>query len=194
MKFQRSAIVVLAGLLFALPGFARAQSVDAFVGLNALTASQAVQNIPRLGGGLFPSAGVSLFLGSVGIGGEVAFRAKQGNNLDTGVRPVYYDVNLILDPIHISRSIVPELMLGVGAQSLRAFSGLTQCGTVSGCTNYASSNHLTGHVGLALKLYVTEHIFLQPEAHFYFIRNNTQLQATNSERFGVSLGYSLGGS
>ena len=187
MRSIRTALIVLAGLL--LVRLAPAQSLDAFVGLNALTANQAVQNIPRLGGGLFPSAGVNFMLGAVGVGGEVAFRAAQNSS---SLRPIYYDFNLLLDPFHISRSIVPELMVGVGAQTIRSYQGLAQCSGLSGCVDYAGS-HLSGHVGLAFKVYLTEHIFLRPEAHFYFIRNNQQFQASSAERFGISLGYTLGG-
>ncbi|HVB41023.1 MAG TPA: hypothetical protein VNE83_08990 [Terriglobales bacterium] len=186
-------LIALAAVCLAGAPIAQAQSIDAFAGLNALTASQAVQNIPRLGGGLFPSAGVSLFLGPVGIGAEAAFRSQQSNSQATGLRPIYYDVNLIFDPIHISRSIVPELMVGVGAQSIQAYSGLTQCGSLNACSTYANANHLTGHVGLALKVYLTEHIFLQPEAHFYFVRHNAAFQAANAQRFGISLGFTFGG-
>ncbi|HUX66278.1 MAG TPA: hypothetical protein VMV31_02185 [Terriglobales bacterium] len=187
MRALRTTLIVLAGLLLA--PLAPAQSLDAFVGLNALTASQAVQNIPRLGGGLFPSAGVNLFLGAVGVGGEVAFRATPNSS---SLRPIYYDFNLLLDPFHISRSIVPELMVGLGAQTVRSYQGLAQCSGLGGCASYASS-HLSAHLGLAFKVYLTEHIFLRPEAHFYFIRNNQQFQASSAERFGVSLGYTLGG-
>lgn len=188
MRSARTLILVaLALLLTALPA-ARAQSLDVFAGLNALTARQAISNIPQLGGGLFPSAGVNLFIGAVGIGGEVAFRA-QHNSSD--LRPIYYDVNLLLDPVHIARSIVPELMVGVGAQSIQALKGAASCGGLSSCAQYAGSN-LAGHVGLGLKVYLTEHIFLRPEAHFYFIRNNSAFGTSNTQRFGVSLGYSFG--
>jgi len=182
------------GFCMAGNAVASAQSIDVFAGLNALTASQAIQNIPRLGGGLFPSAGVELMLlGPVGVGGEVAFRGSAQNYSGTSLRPIYYDINLVATPITISRSIVPVVMVGIGSQSLRAFQGLTQCGTPGGCVTYASSNHLTAHLGLGLKVYVTQHIFLRPEAHFYFIRHNTEFATTNAERFGISLGYSLGG-
>lgn len=195
MKTVRSALILLTALFLAGTTGVTAQSLDAFVGLNAVTANQAIQNIPRLGGGLFPSAGVNLMLlGPVGIGGEVAFRANQSNSQSTGLRPIYYDINLVATPITISRSIVPVIMVGVGAQSLRAYQGLTQCGSVSNCSSYANSNHLTAHFGLAVKVYLTQHIFLSPEAHFYFIRHNLEFQATNAERFGISLGYTLGGS
>lgn len=129
-------------------------------------------------------------LGAVGIGGEVAFRATQNSS---SLRPIYYDVNAVLEPFHISRSIVPVLMVGVGAQTIQDYEGaVTQCSGLTPCAAYAST-HLSAHLGLAFKLYLTEHFFLRPEAHFYFIHNNQQFQTSNAERFGVSLGYTLGG-
>lgn len=188
MRIVRCLACLICGWL-AASVLVSAQALDVFAGLNALTASQAVSSIPRLGGGLFPSAGVSLYLGPVGIGAEAAFRASQSS---AQIRPIYYDVNFLLQPIHISRSIIPEFMLGVGAQSIRDYQNLGSCGGVSGCVNYAST-HLAGHLGVGLKFFVTEHLFLRPEAHFYFIRNNQAFQTSNSQRFGVSLGYEFGG-
>ncbi len=189
MKLRASALAVLAGLaLAAAPALSSAQSVDVFAGLNALSASQAVQNIPRLSGGVFPSVGVNLFFGMFGVGAEVAGRATRNSS---GIRPVYYDVNLLVDPIHISRSIIPIFMFGLGAQSISSYTGLVSCGGVGPCTSYVGS-HLSAHVGMDLKVYLTEHLFLQPEAHFYFIRNN-QLQAASAQRYGVSLGWTFGG-
>jgi len=168
---------------------AQAQSLDAFFGLNAVTASQAVQNIPKLGGGVFPSAGVNLFLGAVGVGAEAAFRA---NTNSTGFRPVYYDVNLLIDPFYVSRSISPEFMIGAGAQHIGDYGAAASCGGLSNCVNYAS-NHLALHLGVGVKVYLTQHIFVRPEAHFYFIHNNQAFQTSSTQRFGISLGYTLGG-
>jgi hypothetical protein len=190
MKFHAAVLVgTLALALAVAPRACPAQSLDLFAGLNALTAQQAVQNIPQLGGGLFPSVGANLLFGPVGIGAEVAGRVTRNSS---GIRPVYYDVDLLLDPIHISRSIVPIFMFGVGAQNIASYTGLTTCGGVGSCTSYVGS-HLSAHVGLDLKVYLTEHLFIQPEAHFYFIRNNQQFQASSAQRFGVSLGWSFGG-
>lgn len=188
MRIVRCLACLLGGWL-AASVLAPAQSLDVFAGLNALTASQAVSSIPRLGGGLFPSAGVSLYLGPVGIGAEAAFRAAKSS---ASIRPIYYDVNFLVEPIHVSRSIIPELMLGLGAQTVRDYQNLGSCGALSNCVNYAGT-HFAGHVGVGLKVFVNEHIFLRPEAHFYFIRNNQAFQTSNSERFGVSLGYTFGG-
>lgn len=192
MKTTFRLLIVSASLLFLAAGAASAQSVDAFFGVNALTASQAVQNIPKLGGGVFPSAGAEVRFGDIGVGAEVAFQANPQTFDATELRPIYYDVNLILEPFHQSETVVPVFMVGLGAQSLRAFQGVSQCGTPSGCTAYVSSNHLTAHLGIGVKLYLTKHIFLRPEAHFYFIHNNTEFAATSSQRWGISIGYTFG--
>ncbi len=190
MKLHASALAIAAGLVLAVaPAPASAQSVDVFAGLNALTANQAVANIPQLSGGVFPGAGVNIFFGLIGIGAEVAGRATRNSS---GIRPVYYDVNLLVDPIHISRSIIPIFMFGLGAQSISSYTGLAGCGGVGPCTSYVGS-HLSAHLGFAVKVYLTEHLFVQPEAHFYFIRNNQQFQAASAQRYGVSLGWTFGG-
>ncbi|MGH9477149.1 MAG: hypothetical protein ACRD1C_12580 [Terriglobales bacterium] len=187
MKSTRTALLsVLSVAIFVCLPAVHAQTLDVFAGLNALTAKQAIQSLPKLGGGLFPSAGADLFLGPVGIGGEVSFRATTNSS---GLRPTYYDFNVLLAPVHITRSIIPELMLGLGSQDIHGITGLASCGSLSNCSTYAG-NHLAAHVGVAAKVFITEHIFLRPEAHFYFIHNNTAFP--NAQRWGVSLGYSFG--
>lgn len=175
-----------AGLLFATLPAARAQSVDVFAGLNVLTAKE-VSQIPKLGGGVFPSAGAELWLGAIGIGAEAAFRAT---TTDQNLRPTYFDVNLLLSPFHITRSAWPELMVGLGSQNVQGFEDLGSCGSLSNCAQFAG-HHLAAHLGLALKIYATEHFFVRPEAHFYFVHDNQAFP--NAQRFGVSLGYSFGG-
>src|SRR5438270_1508071 len=49
-----------------------------------------------------------------------------------------------------------------------------------GCTNYVSSNHLLGHVGGALRLYMTKSVYLAPEAHFYFVHNNIEFTSAHA--------------
>ncbi|MGH9413926.1 MAG: hypothetical protein ACRD0Y_09325, partial [Terriglobales bacterium] len=99
MKLTRTALLSALALgIFLLPA-AQAQSLDVFAGMNALTAKQAVSNLPKLSGGLFPSAGVDLFFGPIGIGAEASFRASKDA---AGLRPTYYDFNVLLDPIHIT--------------------------------------------------------------------------------------------
>lgn len=148
-----------------------------------------------IGGGAYPSVSANvLFWKNIGVQGEVAWRAKQ--NLYQGAQPyrtIFYDFNGIWAPRY--KRIGPELMGGIGAESNRLYTGNYQCSGFSGtCTNYVSSNHLAGHIGGGVKLYVTHSIFLRPEGHMYFIRNNSEFADNKAYRVGVSVGYSFGGS
>jgi len=185
-------IVLLAFLGLVLAGPARAQSVDVFFGLNALTAQQAQSSIPRLGGGLFPSVGADIMLlHTFGVGAEFTYRQKSNNYANTSARPAYYDVNAIWMPFHLP-FLSPEIQVGLGAAHLQAYQAVANCNGATNCFNVAEANHLTGHLGAGLRINLVHGFFLRPEAHFYYIRHNLALART-AQRFGVSLGYSFGG-
>ncbi|MGH9481127.1 MAG: hypothetical protein ACRD1L_03455, partial [Terriglobales bacterium] len=131
MRVVRTALIVVVGLALAGLTAAPAQSLDAFFGLNGLYANQTVTANPPLGGGLFPSAGANLWLGPVGVGAEGSWRASRSS---AGLRPLYYTVDALFSPIHIARSFWPELMVGVGAQTVSSSSGTVHCST--NCSAY----------------------------------------------------------
>lgn len=197
MKTHR--LILVAVCIMVLAGVGAAQSVDAFFGFNTLTADHNDQ-FPYMGGGFFPSVGGDLVLfntpliGAWGFGGEVAWRGKQMAYINSfgvfPVRPILYDFNLVWEPISLPR-ITPVIELGVGAESLRVYSSQFTCGSFTGCTNYQSSNHLMGHLGVGVRLYLTDHIFIQPDAHLYVIRHNIEFQVPNARRFGIAIGYTL---
>lgn len=198
MKAYRLFAVLIC--ILALGRWGAAQSVDAFFGFNTLTANHN-DMFPYMGGGFFPSVGGDLilfnapFLGAWGVGGEVAWRGKQmvytaQNGFVAPVRPILYDFNLVWEPVSLPR-ITPVIELGFGAESLRVYTPTFTCSSFSGCTNYQSSNHLMGHLGVGVRLYLTDHIFIQPDAHLYAIRHNLEFQVPNARRFGIAIGYTL---
>ena len=182
---------------FALPRTAHAQQLDAALGFGTMTAPSnfvplAQDNIVSQRGGLFPSiSGDVLFMHhhQLGVQGEVAWRASQG--LYAGqlpYRPILFDFNGIWAP-RLGKKAQGELMAGFGGETLR-FYGQINC-TFVGCTNYVSSEHLTGHIGAGIRLYVWHNVFIRPEAHYYAIHNNNEFPSSNANRFAVSIGYSL---
>jgi hypothetical protein len=190
-------LLLLGCFVCLLGSFAGAQSIDAFFGMNTLITRPTQSNYPNLGGGLYPTIGADLMLWhTLGFGGEVAWRGSTGSYFNPSVfvgpvRPIFYDFNLVFTP-PIPR-ITPELQAGFGAESLRYYQPYYNCSSFSGCTNYLSSNHILGHLGAGLRFYVRGHIFLRPEAHFYFVRHNTADFYPNSAvRVGMSIGYTLG--
>jgi hypothetical protein len=175
----------------------QAQQFDAAIGFHGVTGPAAAdagrKNQPQtIGGGVFPSVSVSVLpWGRVGIQGEVAWR--YGQNLYQGFqpfRPIFFDFNGIWVP-EFGEKAAAELMAGFGFQSTRFYQAIYNCSAFGGCTNYVSSNHLLGHVGAGFRYYVTRNIFVRPEAHLYFVRNNFEFSGGRANRIGISFGYSF---
>ncbi len=195
MKLPRLAVFVLVVFALALTQ-ASAQSVDAFFGLNWVKATAPTSGTSfgyptdTIGNGVFPSVGGDIiFFHGMGIGGEVAWRGKTGTFQGYTFRPIFYDFNLIDQPFSLPR-LVPELQAGIGGESLRFYTGQYNCSYTS-CTNYVSSNHFLFHLGAGVKFYATSHIFVRPEAHVYFVRNNSDFADGVIKRFGVAIGYTF---
>lgn len=192
-------------MLFAITSTAQAQQFDIAFGFGTVGGNPAsdasaadiangVHQNQYIGGGGYPSfSGDFLFFGPkkmLGVGGEVAWRAHQ--NVDEffePYRPILYDFNLVFAP-SLGKKAQAELQGGVGAESLRFYQPVFNC-TFFGCTNYTSSNHFLTHVGGGLRYYFWHNVFIRPEAHFYYVRNNFEFAGPRVTRYSVSLGYSL---
>ena len=194
---RKLTLVVTLFTLFLMVKSAHAQQFDVAFGLSAVKSTPAANAtgnyFPQaVGGGAFPVFSADFLIKDhFGVQGEAAFRASQ--NLYAGsqpFRPIFYDFNGIYAP-KFGR-IEPEVMAGIGAESVRFYQPFFNC-SFTGCTNYTSSNHFMGHVGGGIRLYIFGHVFVRPEAHVYLIHNNFQFSSGTAERFGVSLGYTLGG-
>jgi hypothetical protein len=144
-----------------------------------------------MAGGLYPSFSVDFLLHhNLGIMGEMSWRG--GRNLYEGYepyRPIFYDINGIWAP-RISKKVGAELSAGIGAESIRFYSGSYNCNFIT-CTDYVSSNHFLGHVGGGIKIYVHGNIFVRPEANFYLVHNNNEFSAGYGTRVGASIGYTF---
>lgn len=189
------ALTLVFTLTFAIG--ARAQEFDAAFGFGTVKALGASTNssgvfFPSLSGGLYPSfSGMFRLKRHIGFGGEVAWRGKQAQYPASFVfipyRPLFYDFNAVYGRTY--KKVGIDGMAGIGGEDLRFYTG-TNCGSFS-CTNYQSSNHFAGHLGVDLRYYVWGHVFVRPEAHYYFIHNNVEFNNVNASRFAVSIGYSF---
>lgn len=193
-----SLFITLATMLFFAAGL-QAQQFDAAFGFGTVTAPSASTNssgisFPSLSGGLYPSfSGNVLFWHHLGVGGNVAWRARQalypvGFGAVVPYRPLFYDFNAVYGH-NFSKKVGGDVMAGIGGEDTRFYTGIN-CGTIS-CTNYQSSNHVAFHVGADLRYYVWGHLFVRPEAHYYVIHNNVEFNNVNASRFAVSIGYSF---
>lgn len=202
MKTPAKKGTLLAIMSFAvLLGAAQAQQLDGFFGFSAVHATSAgdagANYSPQsIGGGLTPSAGADFMLShNLGVGAEFSWRGSraiyQPLTVAIPYRPFFYDFNAIWVPrISLSDRVNPEIMAGIGGENTR-FYVAPSCG--SGCQNYATSNHFLGHFGGGLRIYATRNIFIRPEAHVYLVHNNNEFSSPYATRFGVSIGYTLGG-
>ncbi len=180
---------------FLIGGKAQAQQIDAAFGVSGVTSPSSISSpsfSPQIiGGGAFPVfSGDVLIKHQLGVQGEVAWRAKQ--NVYAGsqpFRPILYDVNGIWAP-RFGKRAGAELMGGIGGESIRFYTPFVNC-TFTGCTDYVSSNHFMVHVGGGLKLYATKSIFIRPEIHAYFVRNNFEFTSPSVFREGISIGYTF---
>lgn len=172
------------------------QGGDVAIGFGTLMAPSAASASPQystqtLGGGLYPTFSVDFLIRHrMGVEGELSWRGSQ--NLYQGYepfRPIFYNINGIWAPKFGSR-LGAELMAGIGAASIRFYTGTYQCSFVT-CTDYTSVNHFMGDVGAGLKYYVHGHIFVRPEVRLYLIHNNFEFSSGRAVRAGASIGYSF---
>ncbi|ABF42693.1 hypothetical protein Acid345_3692 [Candidatus Koribacter versatilis Ellin345] len=191
-------LVLLA--FFSVPHLMHAQQLDAGFGVFTLVAPSnttltSTSFTPQsIGGGAFPAVSANyLWKNHLGIQGEVTWRAS--DNVYGGYqpfRPILYDFNAMYAP-YLGKHVELELLGGIGGQSSRFYNAYYQC-TFYGCSDYSSSNHFLGHVGGGIRFYVWHRVFVRPEAHAYFVHNNWEFNSGQSQRYGVSIGYSFGSS
>jgi hypothetical protein len=197
----------LSALLFVcssliLAGTLHAQQFDAQFGISGIHSQSATNFDPTsvdhqpqsLSGGVYPSfAADFLLFHNLGVGGEVSWRATRAlyqGQLD--YRPIFYDFNAVYAR-KVSR-VGFAAMGGIGAQSTRFYeSGCVSINPQTGqCNNFISSNHFLVHLGAALRLYVTHSVYVAPELHYYYVRNNVEFTSPNVTRYSLNIGYTFG--
>jgi hypothetical protein len=198
MKTASRWLVFCASLLLA--GTLHAQQIDAQFGISGINAPSATtfnanstDHSPQsLSGGVYPGFAADFIVWhNLGFNGEVSWKASQGLYQGTfGYRPILYDFNAVY--ARKAGRVGFALMGGLGAESIRFYENFTSCNNVGQCTNYVSSNHFLGHVGGAMRLYVTHSVYLAPEAHFYFVHNNLEFTSNHATRYGLNIGYTFG--
>jgi hypothetical protein len=180
--------------LAASSNFAQAQKIDVGFGVSTVTAPAAdSQGLPSLTGGVYPGfSGDVLFWHNLGIGGEVYWKANQGNyggDPTLPFRPIYLDFDAVYSPKLASHTWL-ELDAGIGAIDTRIY--CQGCGNGYN-SNYSSDKHFMGDFGAGLKFYPKGGFFIRPEARLYHVNNNLNFSSATVGRFGASIGYTFGG-
>lgn len=197
---RKLALLATVFSLFFIVNLASAQQGDAYFGFGTVTSPGAASCNFNTGcpekGALYPNIGADvIFHRRLGLGFDVAWRGRQGAYGGSGgqpYRPIIVDFNGVYQP-RLSKKAGLDLSAGIGWQSTRFYSGNYTCNFFS-CINYTSSNHFLVDVGGGIRYYVWGHVFVRPEAHYYWINNNTvDFTGNNVVRVGASIGYTIGG-
>lgn len=194
---RRLALVVLACILLTLVTRGFAQQVDFAVGGSTVwspknTTAETGFLPPPEKGGIYPSVSLQ-FLSDRhrGFNAELAFRDKKAIYNDfQPYRPFLYDVNAVYEP-RFSDKMSGDFMAGVGGQTILFYNEFGFC-PVNGCRINVNSTHLLFHAGAEVKYYFWRNFFARPEAHWYYVVNNTQFHSNHVFRVGVSIGHTFG--
>ena len=208
LKFLRSSFPLIFAVC-AASGVAHAQGFDVFFGAgtamdqssNTLVDTFGTGNpytTPRMGG-TFGKAGVDFFLKpQFGVNAETDFRFSQGSYAGLGYRPTFYDFNAVYKPFagHSHGRIQPIIQAGLGGMNLRFYQTQSACDVFAGCassTAYVeSSNHFQVHMAAGLRLYATNHLFIQPQVDAHYVNNLFQFGSDWVPEYGASIGWSFG--
>jgi hypothetical protein len=196
---RRFAFAVFACSLLAGASSVFGQQVDFAVGGNTLWSSQnTTAEIgflpPAEKGGVYPSVSLQYVSSRhLGWNAELAFRDKRAiYNGFQPYRPFLYDANAVYAP-HFDQKTSGDFMAGVGAQTVLFYNEFAPCGlSAGGCRINLNSTHFLLHAGADVKYYFWRNFFARPEAHWYYVVNNTQFHSNNVFRVGVSLGHTWG--
>lgn len=182
-----------------IAGLAHSQQIDvAFAGGSLSSPANSLSALPPEGGGAFVGFNgdvlfKSLLGGRMGVQAEVNWKGSQA--LYAGqipYRPLFYDFNGMYAR-RFSKYFGAEALAGIGAESIRFYSGNYNCDFYGNCTNYVSNNHFMGDFGGGVRFYPYGNFFVRPEVRLYLINNNQEFSSSHPVRYGVSIGYAFGG-
>jgi hypothetical protein len=198
MKRTRRTPILLSfacAALAAFSSFAQAQKIDFAFGISTVdapgaSAASGNHQPVSLTGGTYPGfSGDVLFFHNLGLGGEIYWKANQGNyggDPTLPFRPIFFDFNAVYSPKLASHTYL-ELLGGIGALDTRFY-----CQTCSnGVTNFVSDKHFMADFGAGIKFYPKGGFFIRPEAKLYLVNNNLYFSSPRVTRYGLSIGYTF---
>ncbi len=193
--------------IFFLANLASAQQADVAIGFGTMlspgaASCQLTLTCPEKGG-LYPSIGGDvIFHRRIGFDYDVTWRGGQGSYPTTGqpYRPIINTFNAVYQP-KLGKRFGVDILGGIGFQDTRAYGyqPTTSCVYLGAC--FTSTFHLVTDVGGGLRYYFWHHVFIRPEARYYWVNNNTSgnvsagnltFTSGNLFRVGASIGYTIG--
>ncbi len=204
MKFARLSLAAFALMLVTAAGCMAQTTADVFTGVGFTTNSAATVTDfngdtvkgPTMRNTMMMFGGTAMINDHFGVNGEVLFRPDKTDYVDLQYRPVFYDFNLVYQPLPKAKKFVPEFMAGIGGVNMRYY--YTQSYSDSYVGNqtytgyYGSSKHFQTHLGAGLKIYMTDNFYIKPQVDLHYVANFTQFGSNMTPRYGVAIGYTFG--
>jgi hypothetical protein len=175
-----------------------AQQIDVAFGGGSIAAPTTANSFSgvteSLSGGTYVGFGGDVLIKrNLGVAAEVFWRGSQASYGGLiPYRPLFWDFNGVY-ATRFSKRVGAEVVAGIGAESVRFYQGTYNCDYYGNCSNYVSSNHFMGDFGGGLKIYAYKSIFVRPEVRLYLVHNNVEFVSSRAVRYGVSIGYTFGG-
>jgi hypothetical protein len=154
-------------------------------------------NSPKLGGTFLDFGAGIMFTDHFGAGGQLSWRATQGDYAGLKYRPLFSDFDGILQPFQ-SKRITPEIRAGIGGVSVRYYYNSQYCDQFAGCSTsnqyLEASRHFQVNFAAAARIHVTEHVFLRPALDAHYVNNFFQFGSNWVPEYTLSVGYAFGNS
>ncbi len=167
-------------------------ATDGSVGASTDYVTGLAENAPKLDATMGKFGGDFMITKALGFGAETDFSFSSSNYLGFKTRPIFYDFNGVYLPFNTRWSkVVPEIQAGIGG--VRMDFNYSACNSLVGCQTSAvgSSSHFQVHVGAALNLYATKHIFIRPAFDYHYVPNFFQYSSNSVPEYGASIGWSF---
>jgi hypothetical protein len=118
-----------------------------------------------------------------------------GYDLTLQSRTTFYDFDVVAQPVSSKRAAL-RLFGGVGGDNLKFYTNTTSSTALTGSQSYSSyfgsSNHFAANFGAGVMIYVTDHIFIEPQFKAHWVNNLTQYGSSIVTEETVWVGYSWG--
>lgn len=158
-------------------------------GSNSLTC----QSPPSLGGLFLGIGGDIMFSEKFGAGAQVALTPAKRVYGPLSYRQTFIDVNGLYEPVRTKRAVL-QLQAGVGTARTGFSYTATSCVGTAVCSTQSqavgTTSHFQLHLGAAVQVFVTEHIFVKPQFDYRYVPGLTdQFGGTSVPMFLINVGY-----
>jgi hypothetical protein len=111
-------------------------------------------------------------------------------------RTTFYDFNGIYQPVKTEKADL-QIIGGFGGANVKSYTNQAGATSLLGSSSstsqlYGSSNHLNLHVGVAVQIYLTDHMYLRPQFDIHYVPNLQQFGSKMVTQEMVWVGYTIG--